>query len=77
MEAWDFLKDLTRKTLQSKTTRYESLGARINFQKEGTQVVMDTSHVDTCLIALENMLKGIILSQPQINIPLHQVVSCS
>ena len=77
IEAQDFLKDLTRKTLQSETTIYESLGARISFQKEGTQVVVDTSYVDTCLIALENILKGIVLSQLEINIPLHQVVSCS
>ena len=57
-EPWDFIEELAKKTLQWETTRDESLGARINSQKEGVHAVADTTYIDTRFATLENMLKG-------------------
>ena len=48
-EAWDFLEELAEKTLQWETARDESLGARINSQKRGVHVMVDTTYIDTPL----------------------------
>ena len=67
--AWHFLEELAEKTLQWESTRDESLGARINSQRGGCHVVADTAHIDTRFAALENMLKGLLLSQTPSNYP--------
>jgi len=77
IEAWDFLEELAKKTLQSETTRYESLGSRINTQKGGCHMVADTIYINTRFAALENMLKGFLLSQNPNNFPPPQMVTCS
>ena len=77
IEAWDFLEELGKKTLQWETTRDESLGARINSQNGGVHVVADTAYIDTRFAALENMLKDFVISQAPTNFPPPKMVSCS
>ena len=62
-EGWDFLEELTEKTLQWKNTRGESFSARINSQNGGIHAVPNTTYVNTRFVALQNMLKGFVLSQ--------------
>jgi len=77
IEAWDFLEESAEKTFQWETTRDESLGVGINSQRGGIHAVMDTTYIDTRAAALENMLKGFVLSQARVNYPPPQRVSCS
>ena len=76
-EAWEFLEELEEKTLQWETTRDESLGSRINHQKGGIHAIADTTYIETRFAALENMLKGLVLSQPPTNYPTPQLIACS
>jgi len=39
--------------------------------------VADTTYIDTRFAALENMLKGLMMSQPPTNYPLPNQVTCS
>jgi len=68
-EAWEFLEEVMEKTLQWKTTRDESLGSKINNQRGGIYTVADTTYIDTRFAAIENMLKGLVMSQPPTNYP--------
>jgi len=58
------------------TTRDEILGARINSQKGGCHVVTDTAYIDIRFATLENMLKGLVLSQTPNSYPAPKMVSC-
>jgi len=57
-EAWDFLEELAKKTLQWETTRNESLGARINSQKGGVHAVANTTYIDTRFADLKVFCAG-------------------
>jgi len=76
-EAWEFLEELAEKTFHWETTRDESLGSRINHQKGGIHAVTDTTYIETRFAKLENMLKGLVMSQPPTNYPTPQLVACS
>jgi len=76
-EAWEFLEELSKKTLQWETTRDESLGSRINHQRGGVHAVADTTYIDTRIAALENMVKGLVMPQQPTNYPTSQMVACS
>ena len=67
--AWDFLEELKEKTAQWETTRDEGLGARINCQKGGIHAMADIRYINAKFAALENMLKGLVLSQLSTNFP--------
>jgi len=75
-EAFDFLEELAEKIIQWETTRDESLGARINSQRGGCHAVVDTTCTDTRFAALENMLKGLLLSQTPSNYPSPEMRLC-
>jgi len=45
--------------------------------KGGIHAVANTTYIETRFAALENMLKGLVMSQPPTNYPTPQLVACS
>jgi len=58
-EAWDFLEQLAKKTLQWETTMDEEFSARISSQKEGIHTVTDTTYIDTRLPPQKICFEGV------------------
>jgi len=61
--AWEFLKYLVEKTMQWETARDDSLISRL--VRGGMHVVFDVSHLESKIVVLENMLKGLLVWQPK------------
>jgi len=58
--AWEFLEDLAKKTMQWEITIDDSLSSRIASARD-MDSVLDLSHIEFRLIALENWLKGLTI----------------
>ena len=71
--AWEFLEDLAKKTMQWKTARDDSLSSRIT--RGGLHFVSEVSHLESKIVVLENVLKGLSSQMPQISQT--STVSCS
>ena len=56
-DTWEFLEDLTEKTMQWKTARDDSLSYGI--VRGGLHYVSNVSHLESKVAASENMLKGL------------------
>ena len=54
---WEFIEDLSEKTMQWETARDDSLSSR--FVRGGLHSVSDVSHLEFMIVVLENMLKGL------------------
>ena len=63
--AWEFLEDLTKKTMQWETACDDSLRSR--FTKCGLHSVSDVSHLQSQIAVLENMLKGLSPQMSQLS----------
>jgi len=63
--AWEFLEDLTEKTIQWKTAHDDSLSSR--FTMGGLHSVSKVSQLESKITVLENMLKGLTPQMSQLS----------
>jgi len=61
--AWEFLEDLVEKTMQWDTAGDDSLSSRL--ARGSMHVVSNVSHLEYKIAVSENMLKGLLVQQPQ------------
>ena len=61
--AWEFLEDLAKKTMQWETIRDDNLNSRYDRTRGGIHAVPELSHLESRFAALENMMKGLVLPQ--------------
>ena len=71
--AWDFLEELAKKSMQWKTANDDSLSSRL--ARGDMQGVSNMSHIEPKIVVLEQMLKGLLVHQPQSSQA--SLVSCS
>jgi len=63
--AWEFLEDLAKKTMQWETVRDDSLSSRLT--EGGIHAATDVSHLESKIAILENMFKGLSVSNPKVS----------
>jgi len=71
--AWEFLEELDEKTMQWETAQDDSLNSRL--ARGGLHLISDVSHLESKIVVLENMMKGL---SPQLSqLSQTSIVSCS
>ena len=59
--AWEFLKDLAKQTMQWETIRNDSLNSMYSGVKGGMDAVFDLSHLEFKFVAHQNMMNELVL----------------
>ena len=62
-DAWKFLKDLSEKTIQWETAKDDSFSFKLI--RRGIYAVSDVNNLESNIVVLEKMIKGLLVQQPQ------------
>ena len=63
--AWEFLEDLAEKTMKWETTKDDNVHSRYSGTRGSIHTVFDLSHLKSQFVALEKMIKRLVLQQSQ------------